>query len=448
MKCQICNNENPENTKFCAFCGNDLIKQQSPNLNNNGIVCPKCNNIIDDDDAFCGSCGFNLQESVQEQKQDLKCPNCNNIINDDDDFCGNCGFKLSEIKNNLKTDKDFTYQDNNIDKKNALNEKTPIITGTTDPDKEKTPEITEEVELKKEIPVKDKSNKKTKTKKTSEKTEDFETNPYLKEQPDINDFSPSKKTGKKNLIIIIVIITILIATVLVYYKTVVIPNREEESAWEYVKELPSEDILIDFITTYDNGKHYEEAKSMLEDISDWNEAISKKTISSVKGYIINHPSGININEAHKLYNDLKESEDYEKKILLLNKKRNELSKIINTMYYAIEMDAFDANDFFATNVNNYYGLKNINPTKINEIYMQYKKEYTETEYDITTGNEVTILDKNYGLYFTCILKCYRKSKRKYEYLETINEVVFDPDNKIISFEETDVLKDEYKSSPY
>ncbi len=55
MKCTNCNNEIPENTKFCKFCGTPVEKEQkSP-------VCPSCGAQVKPGASFCTSCGNRLE---------------------------------------------------------------------------------------------------------------------------------------------------------------------------------------------------------------------------------------------------------------------------------------------------------------------------------------------------------------------------------------------------
>ena len=55
MKCSNCNNEIPENTKFCTFCGTPVKKEEkSP-------VCPSCGAQVKAGASFCTSCGNKLE---------------------------------------------------------------------------------------------------------------------------------------------------------------------------------------------------------------------------------------------------------------------------------------------------------------------------------------------------------------------------------------------------
>lgn len=55
MLCSKCGKLNPEGTKFCAYCGNEMTERV-----NTGLKCPKCGSNNDADSRFCLSCGFPL----------------------------------------------------------------------------------------------------------------------------------------------------------------------------------------------------------------------------------------------------------------------------------------------------------------------------------------------------------------------------------------------------
>lgn len=55
MKCSRCGHENPEGSKFCAQCGNQLAR-----------VCPVCSTPARPDDKFCSNCGNKLTQDTSE----------------------------------------------------------------------------------------------------------------------------------------------------------------------------------------------------------------------------------------------------------------------------------------------------------------------------------------------------------------------------------------------
>lgn len=71
------------------------------------LICPQCNNQLPEDSAFCHYCGHkvekptaeNVQKSTVEEVQEpapLKCNKCNNILPDDSEFCHYCGNKVGK----------------------------------------------------------------------------------------------------------------------------------------------------------------------------------------------------------------------------------------------------------------------------------------------------------------------------------------------------------------
>ena len=46
MRCPACGGENPENKRFCKYCGGTL-----------GVLCTSCGAQLEPDNQFCGDCG-------------------------------------------------------------------------------------------------------------------------------------------------------------------------------------------------------------------------------------------------------------------------------------------------------------------------------------------------------------------------------------------------------
>ncbi|MBN1364824.1 MAG: HEAT repeat domain-containing protein [Syntrophaceae bacterium] len=63
MKCPRCQNENPEDRKFCKECGFKLL-----------LVCPKCQHQNVPGDKFCGECGYNLTITSATTQQHVEIP--------------------------------------------------------------------------------------------------------------------------------------------------------------------------------------------------------------------------------------------------------------------------------------------------------------------------------------------------------------------------------------
>lgn len=79
MKCNHCNAEVAEGTKFCPECGN-RIEQPQP------LKCPQCNTIVDEGINFCPECG----SPIAPPKPTI-CSKCGTEIEEGEKFCSNCG---------------------------------------------------------------------------------------------------------------------------------------------------------------------------------------------------------------------------------------------------------------------------------------------------------------------------------------------------------------------
>lgn len=79
MKCNHCNAEVAEGTKFCPNCGNRIELPIS-------LKCPQCNTEVADGTKFCPNCG-----SPIGIPQPRKCSQCGAEIEDGEKFCSNCG---------------------------------------------------------------------------------------------------------------------------------------------------------------------------------------------------------------------------------------------------------------------------------------------------------------------------------------------------------------------
>ena len=73
MKCPHCNNKIDNDSKFCPFCGKEILKEK---------VCPKCGQKNSLSSSFCKKCGTPLNqkeveeiESTQDNKEDTQANN-------------------------------------------------------------------------------------------------------------------------------------------------------------------------------------------------------------------------------------------------------------------------------------------------------------------------------------------------------------------------------------
>lgn len=82
IKCPVCQNELPEDAKFCMSCGVKIKHEPEEKL----VVCPHCGGKVPKG-KFCMSCGKKLGHI---------CSKCGSVQTEDAKFCVNCGEKLHE----------------------------------------------------------------------------------------------------------------------------------------------------------------------------------------------------------------------------------------------------------------------------------------------------------------------------------------------------------------
>ena len=63
MKCNHCNSEVVDGTKFCPYCGNRIELPIS-------LRCPQCNTEVTDGTKFCPNCGSPM--AFQQQPQQVQ----------------------------------------------------------------------------------------------------------------------------------------------------------------------------------------------------------------------------------------------------------------------------------------------------------------------------------------------------------------------------------------
>jgi len=79
VNCPACHGEVPLNSRFCSFCGHQLVVIKK---------CPRCSSDLAAGDKFCPSCGLDLAS-------ELRCKNCQAKLPPGTRFCLNCGEKIS-----------------------------------------------------------------------------------------------------------------------------------------------------------------------------------------------------------------------------------------------------------------------------------------------------------------------------------------------------------------
>lgn len=69
MKCTNCNNEIPNDSKYCKNCGTKILKIESNNVKEEKTICNNCGSDISECSNFCKQCGHAINS--QYTKKDL-----------------------------------------------------------------------------------------------------------------------------------------------------------------------------------------------------------------------------------------------------------------------------------------------------------------------------------------------------------------------------------------
>lgn len=86
MKCNHCNSDVADGTKFCPECGNRI---EQPQL----LKCPQCSTVVGEGVKFCPECGC----PIAEPKPTI-CSKCGTEIEEGEKFCSNCGTPVTGQK--------------------------------------------------------------------------------------------------------------------------------------------------------------------------------------------------------------------------------------------------------------------------------------------------------------------------------------------------------------
>ena len=95
IKCDSCNAEFTEGTKFCTECGKPVenVSENNENLSEQDIICPKCQAEVSPGIKFCEECGTKI-ENIQISNQKTTCPKCYADVSPGTRFCEECGTKI------------------------------------------------------------------------------------------------------------------------------------------------------------------------------------------------------------------------------------------------------------------------------------------------------------------------------------------------------------------
>lgn len=130
----------------------------------------------------------------------------------------------------------------------------------------------------------------------------------------------------------------------------------------------------------------------------------------------------------------------------LENRKNSISSIMSNFYSSMSYNNLDAYDYFAYNVEKYYGKKNITPTDIN-ILLNTENDYSDTKFKFVqeTLQLVSADDKSEIWEFSTEFQTFRTSKEKYQICNIWYEVKFNKSDKILSYIEKKVENTKYLS---
>ena len=118
--------------------------------------------------------------------------------------------------------------------------------------------------------------------------------------------------------------------------------------------------------------------------------------------------------------------------------------LIKTSYKAMENNTFDAADYFSSRVDVYNSMKNTTPQKINNyVNNSLYDEYSSLQYAIPSESysDEKLNNGNTKIVFNEDFTGYRKSEENYHNIVTKTEVIFNKENKIISWKQLEILND-------
>ena len=119
---------------------------------------------------------------------------------------------------------------------------------------------------------------------------------------------------------------------------------------------------------------------------------------------------------------------------------NIISEIITNYYDDLNNNNFDAEKYYAKNVDQFISIKNTNPTNINEL--KNNDDYQDGV-SIVDESSITLTKNNPNNYYSCWnynvkYECFRPSKNKYQKCNFTIYLGFDENNHIVSYLEKNV----------
>ncbi len=334
-----------------------------------------------------------------------KCPDCKKEASIGDGFCMKCGFNFvkyeEERKARLKENEKECPECNVV-----LNKDITACTNCGFPfsvEKNIAPKVQNTIPIQK-VETKEEQNKPIK----KEPSQFIEVKNVVQQKTEPKEqqskqFSNSQKQiieGKRNsnktlYILIGVILLLVIGGIIWFYNVNSSLSRLQEEANEKVKQ----DSIVAFEST------------MAAQADQKAQAIKDSTASYVASQ-----------------NSLSNSE-------IGNK--DEVAAKIYKYYEDLQLDKLDANDYFVSNVSQFYTKKNVTPSDINDIISSSKSEFSNPEVTLSIDNvELNKTENDINYYtFQIHFKCYRTSKKKMEECDESIEIGVNKMNEFVSIKE-------------
>lgn len=110
---------------------------------------------------------------------------------------------------------------------------------------------------------------------------------------------------------------------------------------------------------------------------------------------------------------------------------------------------FDANKYYASQVDKYYNRESLTPEDINDLYYKgFYPEFGNPAFEFKESSfDLQISGESYVLYFEGIFTCYRKSKKKFQFSRVKTAMTYNKDFQIRSIYEEDIWDVRFTDSP-
>ena len=93
MKCPHCDKQISDDSKFCMFCGEEIVEEEPEEKEESvSVKCEKCGAEVRKEAKFCPVCGNKLVE------EKIFCPRCGKENSYDANYCVVCNYSLERHK--------------------------------------------------------------------------------------------------------------------------------------------------------------------------------------------------------------------------------------------------------------------------------------------------------------------------------------------------------------